>query len=131
MSDADSQFFDNFKGSALANVVSAALFLILYIVREKCKHSKCEFNTKCCRCKCKDDDDSGDEESCNTRKEKGEGRFERQQTFQFPRKAKKEMQKLHVRIDQGLHEKYPPTIPSDGRGLCSIDGQLAEKERNV
>jgi len=122
----DSQFLDNFKGSTVANVVSAGVFLIFYIVREKCKHSKCEGNSFCCRFKCKDDED-GDEGS-PTRSEQGE---DGQKNFRFPRKAEKKMHKLHVRIDKGVHEEHPSVVPSDGRGRCSVDTRLAEKKRDV
>ena len=119
----DSQFLDNFKGSTVANVVSAGVFLIFYIVREKCKHSKCEGNSFCCRFKCKDDEDRDEGGS-----EQGE---DGQKNFRFPRKAGKKMHKLHVRIDKSVHEEHPSVIPSDGRGRCSVDTRLAEEKRDV
>ena len=129
----DSQFLDNFKGSAVANVVSAAGFLIIYIIREKCKHSKCECDLKCFRCKCKDDDDSTRDEGSEERGEGSEerGKVDRQKTFRFPRQAQSEMQKLHVRVDKSLHAKYPSAIPSDGRGGCSVNTRVAEEKGNV
>ena len=131
MSD-ETQFLDNLKGSALANILSALLFFGIYIVREKCKHSKCEGNSFCCRFKCKDDeDDAGDEEDGRRGREKGKGTFERQKTFRFPRQAKKQVQKLHIRVDKSLHAKHPSAIPSDGRGGCSVNTRVAEEKGNV
>ena len=131
MSD-ETQFLDNLKGSALANILSALLFFSIYIVREKCKHSKCEGNSFCCRFKCKDDeDDAGDEEEGRRGRKKGNETFERQKTFRFPRQAKSQVQKLHIRVDSGVHEKHPQVVPSDGRGTCSVDTQLAEEKGNV
>ena len=131
----DSQFLDNFKGSAVANVVSAAGFLIIYIIREKCKHSKCECDLRCFRCKCKDDDssrDEGSEERGEGSEKRGkEGIVDRQKTFRFPRQAQSEMQKLHIRVDKGVHAEHPSVIPTDGRGSCTVDTRVAEEKGNV
>ena len=59
----DNTFGENFQGSAVANLITGSVFLLLYILKDRCSHSSCRGNSKFCKYNCKDiDDNSGDKE---------------------------------------------------------------------
>ena len=51
------------SGSGVANLLTIFALLVVWIVKNKCKHSQCESDTSCCKCKVKEDDDSIREEA--------------------------------------------------------------------
>jgi hypothetical protein len=42
------EFIDQLSGSASANGLTALVFLLIWIIRNKCKHSKCTGHSICC-----------------------------------------------------------------------------------
>ena len=58
-----SQFVQQFKGSAVANLVFACIFIVYKIIDKKFAHSKCESNSKCCKCSSHEDSFSDDIDS--------------------------------------------------------------------
>ena len=55
-----SQFVQQFKGSAVANLVFAIVFIVYKIIDKKFAHSHCSSNTKCCKCETSEDSFSDD-----------------------------------------------------------------------
>ena len=63
----DGDFFKQFSGSGAANIASVLLFLVVYVVRNKCRHSRCKGHSICCDFEFKEDDESWfDEEHMKT-----------------------------------------------------------------
>ena len=56
------EFMKQLGGSGVANLLTAALFALIWIVKNKCRHSECEGSSFCCTCKVKDDEDSDEGE---------------------------------------------------------------------
>ena len=50
------EFYKQLGGSGAANALTAVLFFLLWVVRNKCRHSECTGSSFCCTCKVKDDD---------------------------------------------------------------------------
>ena len=56
----NNEFMKQLGGSGAANLLTVGLFFIIWIVKNKFKHSECEGNSICCRCKVNDDDESSE-----------------------------------------------------------------------
>ena len=97
-------FLSNLKGSAAANILTAVFFLIFWVLKNKCRHSKCKSHTRFCDCSVKEDDEGFDLER---------GQIERQETLKFPHQAKGPMQKLHIRKHNGVLPEREKAIPTD------------------
>ena len=54
----DSQYWDQFKGSATANTVFVVVYFLYKYIESHCKHSRCSSKTKCCKCSVDNDDDT-------------------------------------------------------------------------
>ena len=109
----ENAFGNNFQGSAVANLITGSIFLLLYIVKDRCSHSSCKGTSKCCRYKCKDvdDDKGGDKES-------------------VLQEIKVEMQKLHRKFDEGISQEYNTPLQSierQGERTPSHRGLVEEK----
>ena len=59
----ESQFVQQFKGSAVANLVFAIIFIVYKIIDKKFAHSHCSSNTKCCKCETREDSFSDDNDN--------------------------------------------------------------------
>ena len=105
MDDEPSVFMSNLKGSAAANFITGAFLIILWVLKNKCKHSTCKSHTYCFECTSKEDDDL----------ERGEKRRrpERQETFKIHRKAKISVQKMHQSEHDGVFPEHSKAIPTD------------------
>ena len=68
-------YYSNILGSGAANVASALVFLLIWVVRNKCKHFKCNSHTSCCDIEIKDDDAEQPEERHEIRSKHGTCRF--------------------------------------------------------
>ena len=53
----DDDFLKQVSVSSAGNLVTAVVFVVIWVVRNKCKHSKCKGHSFCCDCEVKDDDD--------------------------------------------------------------------------
>ena len=53
----DGEFVKQFSGSGAANLASVVLFLVVWVIRNKCKHSRCKGHSICCDCEIKDSND--------------------------------------------------------------------------
>ena len=85
------EFLDQLSGSGAANGLTGLMFLLIWIIRNKCKHSKCIGHSFCCSIEINDDEED---------LERGEGRED------IPREAEKELYTLHSPDDKGLHKKH-------------------------
>ena len=56
------EFMKQLSGSGVANLLTAALFALIWIIKNKFKHSECQGSSFCCTCKVKDDEDSDEGE---------------------------------------------------------------------
>ena len=56
----DNEFMKQLGGSGAANMLTVGLFVIIRILKNKFKHSKCEGNSFCCRFKVNDDTESSE-----------------------------------------------------------------------
>ena len=52
----DAEFLNNIKGGVLANIATGIMFIILWVLKNKCKHSKCKVQNRCFTCSIKEDD---------------------------------------------------------------------------
>ena len=56
------EFMKQLGGSGVANLLTAALFALIWIIKNKFRHSECQGSSFCCTCKVKDDaENSGTE----------------------------------------------------------------------
>ena len=101
-------FFSNLKGSAAANVLTAVFFIIFWVLKNKCKHSRCASHTRFCTCSVKEDDDLE-----RGQREERKAEITRQETLKIPGQAKENMRKLHIRVHNGLLSKREAVIPFD------------------
>ena len=53
----NNEFMKQLSGSGVANLLTIFALLVVWIVKNKCKHSQCESDTSCCKCKVKEDSD--------------------------------------------------------------------------
>ena len=96
----DDEFWKQATGSGAANIATAMLFFLLWVVRNKCKHSKCVGHSLCCDIEINDDESKSEEEP--------EEDLERQteKLNKLREEIKIQMQKLHHSIDKGVPGSY-------------------------
>ena len=89
----DEEFSKQLMGSGAANILTLVLGLIIWVVRSKCKHSRCTGNSFCCHIEINDNDESEDED------------IERQAKSEVcvREETEREMQELHKRKHRRLH----------------------------
>ena len=92
----DDEFWKQASGSGAANIATAMLFFLLWVVRNKCKHSKCVGHSLCCDIEINDDESKSEEEP--------EEDLERQteKLNKLREEIEVQMQKLHSRINKGV-----------------------------
>ena len=98
-------YYSNLLGSGAANMASALLFLLIWIVRNKCKHCKCNSHTTCCDIEINDDDDEDDEQP----KERHELRS-KHGTFRFSSEAKESLQKMFASFDSRIFQERTEVV---------------------
>ena len=86
------EFLDQLSGSGAANGLSALAFLLIWIIRNKCKHSKCIGHSLCCSI------EINDESTADL--ERGEGRAE------ISHEVEKEVYTLHTPDSKGVSKKH-------------------------
>ena len=86
------EFLDQLSGSGAANGLSALAFLLIWIIRNKCKHSKCVGHSLCC------DIEINDESTTDL--ERGEGRAE------ISHEVEKEVYTLHTPDNSSIHKEH-------------------------
>ena len=52
----DDEFLKQMSGSGAANFATAVLFFCVWVLRKKCRHSKCKGHSICCDFEFKDDE---------------------------------------------------------------------------
>ena len=99
-------FMNQMTGSMGANGLTATLLLIMWFLRNKCKHSKCSSHTSCC------DIEINDESEIDL--ERGEGGHEARRDVH--EEAEKELYFLHTPDHQSIRKKYKTTPQVDLKG---------------
>ena len=84
----DDEFVKQLTGSGAANLATAVVFFLIWVVKNKCKHSRCKGHSFCC------DVEINDESS--TEGERG------QIEICVRKEAPHQMQELHRRVDKGV-----------------------------
>ena len=100
----DEVFMSNLKGSALANFVTGVLFIVFWIIKNKCKHSRCTWHTRYCDCSIKEDDDREEGQR------KGRREVRREETIKNTRKIKIGVQKVQSELNPSVPEKYKEVV---------------------
>ena len=100
----DDVFLSNLKGSTAANIITGIFVTILYILKNKCKHSQCKVNNRCFTCSIKEDDEEED-------LERGQ-RWRRQRAENYS-EAEESMPKMHKSKHDGVLSKHKKAIPTD------------------
>ena len=106
----DEVFLSNLKGSAAANVITGTLFLILWILKNKCKHSQCRSHTRCFQCSVKEDDEKDLETG---QSEQRRLKIKRQKSIKIPDKTKIHVRKLHKSKHHGVLQERSQAISTD------------------
>ena len=101
------EYYSNVLGSGAANIATGLLFLLVWVVRNKCKHCKCKSHTKCCEIDIKDDE--GDAEQPE---ERGEI-LSKHGTCRFSHEAQESLQKLFSGLDSRVFQKRTQVIQID------------------
>ena len=86
----DDEFVKQLTGSGAANLATAVVFFLVWVVKNKCKHSRCKGHSFCC------DVEINDESS--TEGEQGRGQIE----ICVREEASPKLQKLQRRVDKGV-----------------------------
>ena len=94
----DDEFMKQLKGSGAANALTIGLVFLLYIIRNKCKHSRCTWNTLCFTLEVNDDSEED--------LERGEGR-------QFSPKTQEKMFELFQSKYPGIFSKRAQVASTD------------------
>ena len=114
MESSGSEFAQQFKGSAIANLVFAGLFILYKFIDKKFAHSKCESNSKCCKCTTHEDEFSDDIDD---------------KSNDIIRDLEKEITKIKAKFATSLRESNQKAIQRDRtiRSRPSIDSDLVER----
>ena len=111
-------FMNNLKGSTAANAITGIMFIIFYIVKNKCKHSQCESHTWCFTCSVKEDD-------CDEREripEEGQN---------IPGEIEINVREMYPEQYPSLSPRYKKAIPfARKRRRHSFDGCMATKKQS-
>ena len=100
----DDVFLSNLKGSTAANIITGIFVTILYILKNKCKHSQCKVNNRCFTCSIKEDDEEEDLER---------GQRWRRKRKQSSSETEESMREVFEGKYNGIHEKHQKVIPTD------------------
>ena len=97
----EDEFWKQATGSGAANAATGILFFLLWVVRNKCKRSKCVGHSLCCDIEI-NDDERGPEDDIE---DAAEGDIENQvaELKKLRKQIEIQMQKLHSRLDKGVH----------------------------
>ena len=89
-------YYSNLMGSGAANIATALVFFLLWVVRNKCKRSRCVGHSLCCDIEINDDESKSEEEP--------EEDLERQteKLNKLREEIEIQMQKLHRRLNKGV-----------------------------
>ena len=86
----DDEFVKQLTGSGAANLATAVVFFLIWVVKNKCKHSRCKGHSFCCDVEIND-------ESCT------EGYQQREDIEICVREnAPRQVQELQRRVDKGV-----------------------------
>ena len=88
----------NLKGGVVANLVSGGLFILFYVIKNKCRHSQCSTNNCCFTCSIKEDDYEYEEE-----------RYQRR----YHENVEVCVQKMYKRNDNHVLSVNQKAIPTD------------------
>ena len=94
-------YYSNLVGSGAANMASALVFLLIWFIRTKCKHCKCNSHTICCDIEINDDEEQPEE--------RGEVQS-KHGTFRFSGKVEESLQKLFGSFNKSIHQKCETII---------------------
>ena len=100
----DQVFMSNLKGGVVANFLTGFMFIVFWVIKNKCKHCTCKSHTYCFECTSKED---GDLEEGQRR------RVERQDTRKIYEKTRVRLRELHESKHDGVLPEYTKAVPSD------------------
>ena len=100
----DDVFLSNLKGSTAANIITGIFVTILYILKNKCKHSQCKVHNRCFTCSIKEDDEEEDLER---------GQRWRRKRRQSSSETEESVREVFEGKCNGIHEKHKKAIPTD------------------
>ena len=105
---------EQFQGSAIANLVFAGLFVLYKFIDRKFGHSKCESDSRCCKCTTHEDSISDDLDD---------------KSNDIIRDIEKEIAKLKGKFVASLREGTQKAVQRDRtlRSRPTIDSDLVEK----
>ena len=63
----ETQLGGNFTSNVGANLVTGLLFVVVWFLKNKCRHSRCDTNSACCSCHFDDYEDNTDTEIENSK----------------------------------------------------------------
>ena len=97
----EDEFWKQATGSGAANIATMMVFFLFWVIRNKCKHSKCVGHSLCCDIEINDDESKSEEDP----EDDAEGDIENQvkRLDKFRTQIEIQMQKLHSRLDKGVH----------------------------
>lgn len=101
----DQVFMSNLKGGVVANLVTGFMFIVFWIIKNKCKHCTCKSHTCCFECTSKED--GFDLEEGPNR------RVERQDTRKIRGQTKISLHKLHKSEHARVLSQHTKAVPSD------------------
>ena len=90
----EDEFWKQASGSGAANIATTLVFFLFWVVRNKCKHSKCVGRSLCCQLEINDDESEPKD-------------------VEFREEIKIQMQELHRRLDKSL--------PGGNKTIVQID----------
>ena len=97
----DDEFMKQLKGSGAANALTFGLMLVFWVLRNKCKHSRCTWHSLCCTVEVNDDDSEEERDL-----ERGEG-------GQFSPKTQEKMFELFKSKYPGIFSQRPQVASTD------------------
>ena len=95
----EDEFWKQASGSGAANAATMMLFFLIWLVRNKCRHSKCVGHSICCDIQI-NDDGSESQESSEDLERQADEEFEKLEKLRD--KIEIKMQKLHSRVNKGV-----------------------------
>ena len=97
----EDEFWKQATGSGAANIATGIVFFLFWVIRNKCKHSKCVGHSLCCDIEINDDESKSEEDH----EDDAEGDIENQvaELKKLRKQIEIQMQKLHSRLDKGVH----------------------------
>ena len=96
----DDEFMKQLKGSGAANALTIGLMFLFWVLRNKCKHSRCTWHSLCCTLEVNDESEE-------------ETDLERDECREFSRETQEKMFKLFKSKYPSVFSKHQTVISTD------------------